>query len=331
MWYRALLLGFGIYPKGRFLVKLIFMGTPEFALPSLNAFAQSEHDILAVVTQQDKPKGRRLVPTPPAVKQRAIELGLKVLQPASLMDSGFMKQIADISPDLIVVVAYGNYLPRSLWELPRRGTINLHPSLLPKYRGAAPIPRAILDDEHETGVTIMYIGEGLDAGDIIAQEKVPIPPTATCESLGIQLAEAGGRLLLKAVCDIERGIAARRSQDGGAATLAPKVSKSEGLIDWSSLATELALRVRAFYPWPGAYTYFTSHGKRMLLKVLEADPDMEEAGSPGVVAHCDTRGIHVGAGKGCLILKAVQPEGKNRMTAAQFTAGHRDLAGMKLG
>lgn len=312
-------------------MKIIFMGTPEFALPSLDALAQSEHEVLAVVTQQDKPKGRRLVLTPPAVKRRAAELGLKVLQPAGLSDAAFMKWIEEAAPDLIAVVAYGNYLPRPLWELPRHGTINLHPSLLPKYRGAAPIPRAILNGEHETGVTIMYIGEGLDAGDIIAQERVPIPPAATCESLGIRLAEAGGRLLLKAVRDIEGGRAARRAQNDAEATLAPKVSKSEGIIDWNSSAAGLALRVRAFHPWPGAYTHFTSQGKRVLLKVLEAEPDAEGAGSPGVVVGSDARGIHVGAGRGCLILKAVQPEGKNRMTAAQFAAGRRDLMGMKLG
>jgi methionyl-tRNA formyltransferase len=307
------------------------MGTPEFALPSLNALAKSEHDILAVVTQQDKPRGRRLILTPPAVKRRAVELGLEVLQPQALTDAGFMNRIAEIGPDLIVVVAYGNYLPRPLWELPRCGTINLHPSLLPKYRGAAPIPRAILSGESETGVTILYIGDGLDAGDIIAQEKMPIPPAATSKSLGIQLAEAGSRLLLKAVCDISSGSATRTPQDGESATLAPKLSKSEGLIDWHSSAIDLARRVRAFYPWPGAYTHFTSQGKRMLLKIIEAEPDVEETGPPGMVAACDARGIRVGAGRGCLILKAVQLEGKTRMTAAQFAAGRRDLVGMKLG
>lgn len=312
-------------------MKLIFMGTPEFALPSLDMLARSEHDVLAVVTQQDRPRGRRLVLTPPAVKRRAVELGLEVLQPAGLADAAFMNRIAAIGPDLIVVVAYGNYLPRSLWELPRHGTINLHPSLLPKYRGAAPIPRAILNGEHETGVTIMYVGEGLDEGDVIAQEKAPIPPAATCESLSIQLAEAGGRLLLKAVRDIERGTAARTPQDGSAATLAPKLSKAEGLIDWHLPAAELARRVRAFYPWPGAYAYLASQGKRLLLKILEAEPDAEGTGSPGVVAGFDERGIRVGAGRGCLILKTVQPEGKNRMTAAQFAAGRRDLVGMRMG
>ncbi|MEJ2744862.1 MAG: methionyl-tRNA formyltransferase [bacterium] len=312
-------------------MKLIFMGTPEFALPSLDALAESQHDILAVVTQQDRPKGRRLILTPPAVKRRAIELGLKVLQPVSLTDTGFMDQIGEVGPELIVVVAYGNYLPRALWGLPRYGTINLHPSLLPKYRGAAPIPRAILKGETETGVTILYIGDGLDSGDIIAQEKVPIPPAATSESLGSRLAEAGGRLLLEAVRDIEMGSAARTPQDGENATLAPKVSKSEGLIDWNLSAVDLALRVRAFYPWPGASTYFTAHDKRMLLKVIEADVDTEGTGSPGLVAGCDGRGLHIGAGKGCLILKTVQPEGKGRMAAAQFAAGRRDLVGMKLG
>jgi methionyl-tRNA formyltransferase len=324
-------LGFGIYPKGRFLVRIIFMGTPEFALPSLSVLAQSGQDIIVVVTQQDKPRGRRLVLAPPPVKRRAIELGLKVMQPPKLTDAGFMKQIADISPDLIAVVAYGSFLPRALWELPGRGTINLHPSLLPKYRGAAPVPRAILNGECETGVTILYVGEEIDAGDIIAQAKVSIPPTATCESMSAQLAEAGSRLLLNAVDDIERGSATRRPQDSAGATFAPKVAKSEGLIDWRLPAVELGRRVRAFYPWPGAYTHFVCHGNTMLLKVLDAEPDLEKAGDPGVVTRCDDQGIHVGTGRGCLILREVQPAGKKRMAAAQFVAGHRSLPGTKLG
>ncbi len=324
-------MGFGISRKGRFLVKIIFMGTPEFALPSLDALAKSEQEIIAVVTQQDKPRGRRLAVAPPAVKRRALELGLRVLQPPKLADADFMRQIADINPDLIAVVAYGSFLHRALRELPRLGTINLHPSLLPKYRGAAPIPRAILDGENKTGVTILYIEEDIDAGDIVAQEEVPIPPDATCESLSAQLAEAGSGLLLNAVRDIEKDGATRRPQDSAGATFAPKVAKSEGLIDWHSPAVELARRVRAFYPWPGAYTHFISHGDTMLLKVLDAEPDTEESCDPGVVMRCDDRGIHVGTGRGCLVLKEVQPEGKKRMTAAQFLAGRRNLQGTKLG
>jgi methionyl-tRNA formyltransferase len=307
------------------------MGTPEFALPSLSALAQGEQDVLAVVTQEDRPRGRSLLLSPPPVKRRAVERGLRVLQPPRLTDTGFMNQIADINPDLIVVVAYGGFLPRVLWELPPRGTINLHPSLLPKYRGAAPIPRAIINGERETGVTIVYIGEEMDAGDIIAQEKVSIHPTATCESLSIQLSEAGSRLLVSAVQDIERGGATRTPQDDAGATFAPKVSKSEGLIDWRSPAIELARRVRAFYPWPSVYTHLVSHGNRILLKVLDADLDMEGTGEAGVITRCDDRGIHVGTGRGSLILRQVQPAGKKRMTAAQFAAGRRGLAGTKLG
>jgi methionyl-tRNA formyltransferase len=307
------------------------MGTPEFALPSLNALAQGGQDVLAVVTQEDRPRGRSLVLSPPPVKWRALELGLRVLQPQRLTDVRFMNQIADINPDLIAVVAYGSFLPRALWELPPRGTINLHPSLLPKYRGAAPIPRAILSGERETGSTIVYVGEEMDAGDIIAQETVSIPPTATCESLSIQLAEAGSRLLLKAVRDIEGGGVTGRPQDSARATFAPKVSKSEGLIDWRSSAIELARRVRAFYPWPGAYTHLLSHGNTTLLKVLDADLDMGGAGEPGVITRCDDRGIHVGTGRGSLILRQVQPAGKKRMAAAQFVAGRRGLVGTKLG
>ncbi|MCX6354517.1 MAG: methionyl-tRNA formyltransferase [Candidatus Aureabacteria bacterium] len=311
-------------------MKIIFMGTPEFAVPSLEAFAQSDQELVAVVTREDMPQGRRLILSPPPVKQRALQLGLRVIQPAKLNDEAFIREVRQLAPDLVAVVAYGAFLPKSLYELPPLGTINLHPSLLPKYRGAAPIQRAILNGESETGVTIISLSEEMDAGDIILQERVPIEPTDTSESLGEKLSLRGAHTLLAAVKAIEKGTEKRVPQDGTEATFAPKIRKEDGLIDWRLSAPELARRVRAFSPWPGTYTYLASGGGGMFLKVRGADSS-PPAGEAGMIIRCDSQGIHVGTGNGTLILREVQPEGKKAMTAAQFAAGHRDLVGKKLG
>ena len=309
-------------------MRIIFMGTPEFAVPSLEALAQSDQELVAVVTREDMPQGRRLILSPPPVKQRALHLGLRVVQPAKLNDAAFMSEVRQLSPDLVAVVAYGAFLPKSLYELPPLGTINLHPSLLPKYRGAAPIQHAILNGDRETGVTVIYLSEEMDAGDIILQERVPIESADTSESLSNKLSLRGAHALLAAVKAIEKGTAKRVPQDGTGATFAPKISKEDGLIDWRLSAAELARRVRAFPPWPGTYTYLASGRGKMLLKVLEADSS-PPAGDAGVIIRCDGEGIHVGTGNGTLILRKVQPEGKKAMTAAQFTAGHRDLLGRR--
>jgi methionyl-tRNA formyltransferase len=312
-------------------VKILFMGTPDFALPSLDALASSEQEVCGVVTQGDKRRGRNLVLSATPVKQRALALGFEVLQPGDLKDPGFTARVREMSPDLIAVVAYGSFLPRALWEMPPRGTINLHPSLLPKYRGAAPIQHAILNDEGETGVTVTYLGEKMDAGDIIEQERVAIRPDDTCESLGKLLAERGGILLLTAIRDIERGTAARVPQDEAAATFAGKIRKSEGLIDWTMPARSILLQVRAFYPWPGAYTRIPIRDTRVLLKILDAAAEPEGGAEAGVVAGCDHRGVRVGTGEGCLLIRRVQPEGRRAMDAGEFLCGYRDLVGARLG
>lgn len=306
------------------------MGTPAFGVPSLDELARSGQEVVAVVTQEDRPRGRKLLSSPVPVKQRAVELGMRVLQPAKLTDPVFMDQMKGCAPDLIVVVAYGGFLPRALWGLPPRGAINLHPSLLPRYRGAAPIQHALLNGDTETGVTILYLGEGMDAGDIILQEKLPIAPADTAESLSVTLAAQGARALLRAVRAIEQGGAERMPQDESRVTFAPKLTKEAGAVDWSLPAIALERRVRAFHPWPGACTLYAFHGKKLRLKILEAMVVGGE-GDPGLVSRCDSDGIHVGTGSGMLVLTRVQPEGKRIMTAAQFSAGHRDLAGTRLG
>ncbi len=312
-------------------MKIVFMGTPQFALPSLKALVKSKHKIVAVVTQEDKPRGRKLILSPSPVKLLASELGLRVLQPSKLSEPSFKKEMRTIKPDLIAVVAYGRFLPKSLWELPSKGTINLHPSLLPNYRGAAPIQHAILDGEAGTGVTIIYLAEKMDSGDIIRQEKMAILPTDTYATLSERLSEKGAKLLLGAVRDIEKGTVSRRPQDDSKATKAPKIEKSEGLIDWSLSARDISLRVRAFYPWPSAYTYMSLRGRKVLLKILEAGVDQDTNDKVGRMLYCKGEGIRIGTGKGSLIIKRVQLEGKRAMTAAEFVAGHRDLDGVKLG
>ncbi|MEI6633310.1 MAG: methionyl-tRNA formyltransferase [Chlamydiota bacterium] len=312
-------------------MRILFMGTPEFAVPSLDALAGGGQEVCAAATQPDRPRGRNLAVAATPVKRRAGELGLRVLQPADPGDAAFIGEVREMNPDLIAVVAYGNFLPPALWGLPPRGTINLHPSLLPKYRGAAPIPRAILNGDRETGVTVLYLGAGMDAGDIVAQERAPISADDTGGTLAAALARRGGGLLLAAVRSIEKGTAARIPQDESAATFAPKLEKSDGLIDWRLSAEDLARRVRALRPWPGTFTFAPSRGGTRLLKILEASARAGDAGETGRVLRCDSVGIHVGTGSGSLVIRVVQPEGGRAMTALEFVRGTRDLAGTMLG
>ncbi|MCX6356904.1 MAG: methionyl-tRNA formyltransferase [Candidatus Aureabacteria bacterium] len=312
-------------------MRIIFMGTPQFAVPSLEALAGSGGKPAAVITQPDQPQGRSLRVAPPPVKTRALSLGLDVLQPTNLADPGFMERITTLAPDLIAVVAYGVFLPRILWELPPRGTINLHPSLLPRYRGAAPVQHAILNGDAETGVTVAYLGEGMDAGDIIMQERVGIEPSDTGETLGQRLAVEGARLLLSAIQAIENGTALRVPQDGAAATQAPKLAKADGLINWRLSAESVLRRIRAFHPWPGAYTHFAVNGRRVRVKILDASVDRSGAGAPGTIAGCGSEGVRIGTGEGVLVVTMLQPEGKRVMSAAEFTIGCKGLEGSVAG
>lgn len=319
------------YPR----LRTVFLGTPEFAVPSLLALLD-EADILAVVTQPDRPKGRGRQVSPPRVASVAHERGLRILQPARLKDPQVLQALADLRPDVLVTVAYGKIIPRELLDLPPRGCINVHPSLLPKYRGASPIQAAIAAGEVETGVTIMYQSEALDAGDIILQRAVPIEPGDTATTLESILAHVGAETLVEALRLIARGQAPRQPQDPSQATYASKLTKEHGRIDWSRPARVLANFIRAMDPWPSAYTW---HRGR-LLKIWKGIP-LDAAALPAsaeyetlpstVVQIRRGEGFVVAAGEGAVLVQEVQPEGRRRMTADEYVRGARLEVGERLG
>lgn len=312
-------------------MRIIFMGTPEWAVPSLEALVEGGQEIAAVVTRPDRPGGRGRRLAVPALKLRAAELGLGVLQPEKIAEPGFIRELEDLSADLIAVVAYGLYIPRKLWSLPPFGAINLHPSLLPRYRGAAPVQHAILNGDAVTGVTILQVGEKMDAGEIILQERREVLPDDTQRSLSLRLFRDGSCLLLRAVRMIEEGRASRTAQDDSLASYASKLGKKDGLIRWESPALRIERRVRALYPWPGAYTFMPVHGKKVLMKLREAGLVPGGAGEPGRLKRGPGGEVLVETGDGCLVLKKVQPEGKRVMDAEALLRGHRELEGARLG
>lgn len=315
-------------------LKLLFMGTPHFALPSLEQLHRSGHLLAAVATQPDRPRGRGKKPLPSPVKQWALEHDIPVFQPASLKESSFWRQVEAVAPDLIAVVAYGMILPPELLQLPPLGCINLHASLLPAYRGAAPIERALMEGARETGVTVMFMAEELDAGDIILQERQPIGFTDTAGELGARLADAGARLLRRAVDQIAAGEARRIPQDHSRASYAPPLRPDEERLDWAEDALSLHNRIRALNPRPGAYTAF--RGRR--LKIWRAAPVdaagemLPEAREPGQVASAEGGRLIIAAGGSSFLeLLELQPAGKKRISAGDFCRGYRPAAGERLG
>ena len=303
------------------------MGTPRFAVPSLRTLLEYGHEVVAVFTQPDRPAGRDRAARPSAVKQFAVEHGIVVEQPQKLRDPAAIELVRAWAPELIAVAAYGKILPKALLELPRRGAINVHGSLLPRHRGAAPIQRAILAGEPSTGITIMQMNEGMDTGDILLQEETPIRPDDTSVSLAERLAEIGARLLVEAIARLQRGELVARKQDDALATLAPMVRKEEGAIDWSRSAVEIERAVRAFTPWPGAYTALG--GK--LLKVHRAAVGPAASAAPGTVERASGDEIQVATGNGLLRLLELQLESKRRLAARDFLAGQLLRLGDKLG
>lgn len=299
-------------------LRVVFLGTPEFAIPSLRTLAGAT-SIIAVITQPDRPAGRGRKLTPPPVAVTARELGLRVMQPPSLKAAPVQADLAALRPDLLAIVAYGRIIPQSVLALPPLGGINLHPSLLPAYRGASPIQAAIADGVTTTGVTIMCLVDELDAGDIILQRQVPIMPEETAGELEVRLAEEGAALLLEAVRLIARGTALHHPQDHAKATYVGKVSKADGEIPWNRPAREIVNRVRAMNPWPCAYT--TWRGGTLKIWRARRDPG-EDRGTPGQVLAADDSGITVAAGEGGVVLLEVQPEGGRRMPAGDFLRGH---------
>jgi methionyl-tRNA formyltransferase len=298
-------------------LRLLFFGTPGFAVPSLAALLERGHEIAAVVTQPDRPAGRGQETRTSAVKELALARGLVVEQPPKLREPAVAERIRALAPEAIVVAAYGKILPKVLLEIPPRGAINVHGSLLPSYRGAAPIQRALLAGDATTGITIMQMNERMDAGDILLQGETPIAPDDTSESLGRKLAILGGRLLVETLERLAKGTLSPRPQVEADATLAPMVQKEEGAVDWRRSAREIERAVRAFTPWPSAYT--SLRGK--LLKIHRAVVRPLAAAAPGTVVRATCDDLEVATGDGALALVEVQLEGKRRLGAREFLAG----------
>ena len=309
-------------------MKIVFMGTPDFAVPSLKALVEAGYDVAAVVTQPDKPKGRgkSLLPTP--VKEEALLHEIPVYQPQRVKNNReFLDTLREIAPDVIVVAAFGQIIPRDVLELPKYGCINIHASLLPKYRGAAPIQQAVIDGEKESGVTIMQMGEGLDTGDMISKIVIPLEKEETGGSLFAKLAQAGAELLIKTLPSIEQGTAVWEKQPEESPTpYAAMINKKMGLMDFHKSAVELERLVRGLNPWPSAYTFV--NGKT--LKVWKCRADEKCSGeTPGTVILTYKEGIHVACKDGILILTEVQLEGKKRMDAEAFLRGYHIEAGSR--
>jgi methionyl-tRNA formyltransferase len=327
-------------------LRIIFMGTAELSCASLNTLARNEpFQIAAVVTQPDKPKGRELKPQPSPVKILAHKLNLPVLQPARARDEKFISELRELKPDLIVVVAYGHILPPAILDLPRFGCLNVHTSLLPKYRGASPIQSAILNGETETGVTVMKMDAGLDTGPIVSQRRTPILSTDDSTALHDRLAQLGAELLAETIPDYVAAKITPQPQSAEGASCAAKIKKEDGHIDWNLPAQKILDRLRAFTPWPGAFTCLpvlveraslraetkisrmdplasgSAPSKPHLLKIWKAEL-AEKAGGTGEILSADKNGIVVGCGERALRILELQREGGRRMSAAEFLAGH---------
>lgn len=302
-------------------MKLIFMGTPAFAVPSLEAVLAAGHDVAAVFTQPDRPRGRGLVVLPSPVKECALQHGLTVCQPETFKDDAVTETIRALSPDCMAVVAYGRILPQRVLDIPKWGCVNVHGSLLPKYRGAAPIQWAVARGEQETGVTTMYLAREMDAGDMIYSERTRIEPTDTAGSVHDRLMHMGAALLVKTLADIENATAPRVAQDHDNATYAPLLRREDAAIDWSATATAVCAFVRGMIPWPVAFVT-TPVGP---LKVYEAAESGRRApGAPGCVAGVSPEGIEVVCGDGQTVyLRRIQAVGGRQMAAKHYARGHQ--------
>ena len=302
------------------MLRVVYMGTPDFAVPCLEAILQAGHTVQAVVTQPDRPKGRgkKLCASP--VKQAALNSNLTVLQPGKVKDPAFLQQLQELAPDIIVVVAYGQLLPKSILELPRFGCVNVHASLLPYYRGAAPIHWAIIKGESKTGVTTMHMDIGMDTGDIILAESVPIGPDDTTGLLQDKLKLAGASLLIKTLALIESGQAPRIPQDHIAATYAPLLTREIERIDWSMSAEAIHNRIRGLSPWPGAYCLFQGRPLKLHRSRIVALQGMNQ--QPGKIKALTPEGIVVDTGNGSIELLELQPECRQRMNARDCANGY---------
>ena len=312
-------------------LKIIFMGTAELACASLTALLQTpDFALLAVVTQPDRPAGRDLKLQPSPVKKVALAASLPVLQPERARNPEFLEELRALAPDLIVVAAYGQILPKTILDLPRFGCVNVHTSLLPKYRGAAPIQWAILNGEAQTGVTIMKVAPSLDSGDILTQSTTEISAVDNAATLHDRLAILGAQLLVPTIRDFVAGKIVPRSQVEAEATHVRKISKEDGHLDWTQPARAMWNRIRALTPWPGAFTFQKAEPKARLLKVWQVEVEENLSGQPGEVLSADKSGLVVACGTGALRILSLQREGGRRLAAGEFLAGHAVPVGERL-
>ncbi|MBR5318536.1 MAG: methionyl-tRNA formyltransferase [Peptococcaceae bacterium] len=309
-------------------MKIVFMGTPDFAVESLNALVNAGHDVAAVITQPDRPKGRGNKLAFPEVKSRALELNLPVHQPASVKEEAFLELLQSYQPDVIVVVAYGRILPQAVLELPQYGCINVHGSLLPAYRGAAPIQRAVLDGCKESGVTIMQMDSGMDTGDMLLQGSLPITEEDNTGTMFEKLAVLGGKLLVEALEGMQQGTIQPQKQNEAEATYAARILKEDEVIDWSKPAETIFCQIRGLAPAPGAYTLWNDQR----LKIWKSRISKKETGkAPGTVAEIGKDYLLVQTGQGCLEVLELQPAGKKAMPAKAFCNGTGIEAGIQFG
>lgn len=297
--------------------RIIFMGTPDFACPTLQKLIDRNEDVVAVFTQPDRPKGRGQKLQPPPVKELALKYDIPVYQPAKVRVPEVIEQIRELKPDLIVVVAFGQILPKALLEIPPNGCVNVHASLLPRYRGAAPLNWCIANGEKETGVTTMLMDVGLDTGPMLLKRAMPIAPDENITSLHDRMAILGAQLLAETLDGLKEGSITPEKQDDQQSCYAPMLKKTDGILDWNKPAAHIFNMVRAFALWPGAVTFFNN----TQLKLFRTEMG-SAIGEPGMILAANREGIEVACGKGSLIIHELQAAGSRRMDAASFLAGH---------
>jgi methionyl-tRNA formyltransferase len=321
-------------------MRIVYMGTPEFAVSALEAIVAAGYEVIAVFTQPDKAKGRSKALVPPPVKVSAQKYDIPVYQPEKLREAENVELIKKLAPDVIVVAAYGQILPEAILNIPEYGCINIHASLLPKYRGAAPIERCIIDGETVTGVTTMYMEKGLDTGDIIEASEIQIADDDTGESLRIKLSEIGARLILSTLDKLEKGTATRTKQDASRSNYARMLDKEMGRIDFSQTAAAIERLIRGLIPWPCAYTDISGKNTKIYkAQIMAVDEDLKSELSlntpelqfvPGEIIKVTKKSFTVMCGKDAITIKELQPEGKKPMPAAAFLNGNKLKAGTKL-
>ena len=303
-------------------MNVVFMGTPEFAVPTLKYLNDSKHNIVAVITQTDKPKGRKGKPCPPPVKSIALEMGYHIIQPENVNNELVIDKLKDLKPDVIVVVAFGQKISSKILDLPKYKCVNIHASLLPKYRGAAPINWAIINGEKETGITTIFMSDRMDAGEVIKCKSLKIDPEETSDELAERLSKLGAETILESLTQIEEGNVESAQQDEALVSLAPKIKKVDGLIKWDQDEKRIHDFVRGMSPWPSAYTSLTGNNSKQRLIVLKTERDVsafsEELTTPGTIMEVSNRGIRAATRNGGIWIKEVKPEGKRMMSACRF-------------